>query len=234
MTFERMLRYCARLEMNNNRTWFHENHEEYEAAKQDFTELLELLKFAAADLLPPELAEALLFAEAKQMQYRVPRDMRVRSQEPPYTPSFRAYLAPDRHTFRPVGYFLRIAPGGRSIFGTGVWFQDREDLRRVRQRISDRFDEFSAALDRCSAFPLSGDRLKRPPAGFSPEDPAVEYLKYKNWFVSASYPDGELTDFESFVQAAASAGRRMEPLRRFFDEAYTDRLPRLPWEMEEE
>ena len=62
----------------------------------------------------------------------------------------------------------------------------------------------------------------------------MEYLKYKNWFVSASYPDGELTDFESFVQAAASAGRRMEPLRRFFDEAYTDRLPRLPWEMEEE
>ena len=65
MDFDRMLRYCALLERNNNRTWFHDrdNHALYAAAKEDFTELLLDLKFRLSEVVDPELGERLLFAD---------------------------------------------------------------------------------------------------------------------------------------------------------------------------
>ena len=222
MTFERMLRYCRLLEANNNRTWFHENHAEYEAAKADFTALVDLLRFAVADKTAPPLAEALLLAEARNMQYRIPKDMRVHKYELPYNPSFRAYLAADRHALRPVGFFLRIAPGGQSVFGTGAWCPDSAWLRRMRQYISEHYERFSLALAQCG-YPLTGERLKRPPAGFSADDPALEVLKYKEWFVSETYSDAELTEFDSFARSVAAAVERMEPLRQFFDDAFAQK-----------
>ena len=69
MDFERMLRYCALLERNNNRTWFHDraNHAAYEGAKQDFTDLLLDLKFRLSEAVSPDLAERLMFADPKKM-----------------------------------------------------------------------------------------------------------------------------------------------------------------------
>ena len=71
------------------------------------------------------------------------------------------------------------------------------------------------------------------PRGFDPGDPAAEFLKYKEWFVSESFADEELTDFDSFADRAAAAVERMEPLRRFFDGAYAQK-PRNPWEAGQE
>lgn len=231
MTFDRMLRYCALLEANNNRTWFHENHKFYEEAKQDFTDLTELLKFKVAERTDPDFAERILFVNPRDMLYRIPRDMRVWRNAPPYNPTWRCYIAPDRHALRPVGYFCMIAPGGRSHFGTGGWCPDADWLRRVRSYISENFDRFFEAFTACG-YPLleQGDnKLKNVPKGFDPGDPAAEFLKYKEWFVSETFPDEALTEFESFADRAAEAAERMEPLRRFFDDAFAQKK-HMPWE----
>lgn len=230
MEFERMLRYCARLEANNDRAWFHAHHDEYEEAKRDFTDLTERLKFRIAELTTPDLAERLLFAAPKDMLYRIPRDMRVHKNQPPYNPSWRAYLSGDRHALAPVGYFLMIAPGSRSHFGTGGWCPDAGWLRHVRRFISENFERFSEALAECS-YPLEGERLKRVPQGFDPLDPAGDYLKYREWYVSRHFKDAELTDFDAFTRRVARAVRQMEPLRQFFTEAFQRRERQL-WETE--
>ncbi|MCD8129567.1 MAG: DUF2461 domain-containing protein [Oscillospiraceae bacterium] len=230
-----MLHYCALLEQHNERTWFHENHDMYEAARRDFTELVDLLKYRVAENAAPELAEVLLFVNAKDLLYRIPRDMRIYRNQPPYNPSWRAYLAASRHSVYPVGYFLMIAPGNRSHFGTGAWCPDSKWLRRVRTYISENFDQFSNALEQCG-YPLiqdEGTKLKRVPAGFDPDDPAGEYLKYKEWYAIASFDDCELTDYDSFADRIAATVRRMEPLRRFFDGAFSRRAQGL-WDTEVE
>jgi len=220
MELERMLRYCALLEQNNNRTWFHdkENHALYEKARQDFVELVEELKYRIADLVSPALAERLVFADAKSLLYRIPRDMRVNKNKPPYNPRWSAYLAADRHSLQPLGYYIHIQPGNRSHFGTGAWCEDKEQVYQVRSFISLHFARFSEALSDCG-YTLWGGRLRRVPADFDADDPAAEYLKYKDWLVSRSFDDRELTSAEAFLDAIAETVERMEPLRVFFDDA---------------
>ena len=220
MEFDRMLRYCELLERNNNRIWFHdkENHALYVAAKEDFTELLLDLKFRLSEVVSPDLAERLLFADPKAMQYRVPRDMRGARGKLPYNPRWAADISGDRHALLPLGYYVHIQPGGRTVFGTGAWCWEPEMLLRVRTAISTQFLRFSDALEQ-SGCPLWGDRLKRVPRGFAEDDPAAEYLKYKSWLVSLSFADGRLQSFERFVSDCVAAAERMEPLRVFFNDA---------------
>ena len=228
MTFERMLRYCALLEANNERSWFHAHHDLYEEAKGDFTDLVEQLKFRVADLCTPDLAERLIFVRAKDLLYRIPRDMRVHHNAPPYNPTWRAYLSGDRHALTPVGYFLKVAPGDASQFGTGAWCPDPGWTRHFRQEISERYEEFDALVSACG-LPLEGEKLKRVPRDFDPLDPAGEFLKYKEWLVSVHFRDAELTDFDAFEAQIARAVERMEPLRQFFNGCYL-RRQRQPWE----
>ena len=220
MDFDRMLRYCVLLECNNDRHWFHEpeNHALYVSAKEDFTELLLDLKFRLSEVVSPDLAERLLFADPKAMQYRVPRDMRGRHGVPPYNPRWAADVSADRHSLLPLGYYVHIQPGGRTMFGTGAWCWEPEMLLRIRTAISTQFLRFSDALEQSGA-PLLGDRLKRIPRGFDEADPAAEYLKYKSWLVSRAFADGELRSFDGFVSDCVAAAERMEPLRVFFNDA---------------
>ena len=99
---------------------------------------------------------------------------------------------------------------------------------RVRTAISTQYLRFTDALAQ-SGCPLFGDRLKRVPRGFSEDEPAAEYLKYKSWLVSREFADDELQSFDGFVSECVAAAERMEPLRLFFNDALSG-LHRNPLE----
>ncbi len=101
-------------------------------------------------------------------------------------------------------------------------------LLRIRTAISAQYLRFSDALEQ-SGCPLWGDRLKRIPRGFSEDDPAAEYLKYKSWLVSREFADAELRSFDGFVADCVATAKRMEPLRLFFNDALSG-LHRNPLE----
>jgi len=231
MDFERMLRYCADLELHNERQWFHapENYALYSAAKQDFIVLVDDLKYRIANLSSPELAEKLIFADAKSLLYRIPRDMRSNKGKPPYNPRWSADLSGDRHSMLPVGYYVHIQPSNRSFFGTGIWVSDPELLLNIRSYISENFERFNTAMAQCGC-PVFGDRLKNVPRGFDPEDPAAEYLKYKDWLAAKHFRDAELCSFDAFSDAVAATVERMEPLRRFFHDALSQKK-RCLWDI---
>lgn len=220
MDFERMLRYCRLLEQNNDRNWFHEpeNHKLYTDAKQDFVSLVEELKFRIADHASPELAERLIFADPKAMMFRVPRDMRTNKGKLPYNPRWGADLSGDRHSLLPLGYYIHIQPGNRSLFGTGVYCFESEPVQKIRCYISENLDRYLDVLDRCG-YPVTGAMLKNMPRGFSPDDPAGDYLKFKDWLVAREFADNELREFDRFIENITEAVERMEPLRCFFTDA---------------
>ena len=232
MDFDRMLRYCELLERNNNRTWFHEkeNHALYAAAKEDFTELLLDLKFRLSEAVAPDLGERLLFADPKKMQYRIPRDMRGKRSGPPYNPRWAADISADRHTLLPLGYYVHIQPGGRTMFGTGAWCWEPEMFLRVRTAISTQYLRFAEALELCGYPLMSEGTLKKIPRGFSEDDPAAEYLKFKSWLVARDFSDGALRSFDGFVSDCVAAAERMEPLRVFFNDALSG-IHRNPLEL---
>lgn len=228
MDFERMLRYCAALEKNNNRPWFHAHHDEYEAAKADFTGLVDRIKFCVADNAADELGERILFTDPKSMLYRVPRDARIYKDKPPYNPTFRARIAVDKKVLLPLGFFIMIAPGGRSEFGTGAYCPEPQQLPRARGYIAGHWDAFQEILLE-NGLEIVGDKLKRVPAGFDAGHPAAEYLKFKEWFVLRGFADSELTDFDSFMEKIDGEVKRMEPFRAFMTRALREKAE-SPWD----
>lgn len=229
MDFKRIMTYCGNLQLNNNRTWFHENHDEYDLAKKDFLGFIDRLRFVINDEAP-DIGKSIMYMEPREWMYRVARDMRFHKNGPPYNPSFRAYISPDRKSWLPIGYFLCVAPS-RSCFGTGLWCDTTAKMNNIRHYISKHFDEFQEILKETN-ISVNGDKLKSMPRGFSADDPAAEYIKMKNWEMIYFIPDEDIDDFEEFLQELTFFIRKMEPMRKFLLKAakhVENQRPEFEW-----
>jgi len=218
--FARMLSYCKALGEHNYREWFHQNHKWYEDAKADFQELLELMRFWISDAAPA-LSKDIMYMHVKDWTYRIPRDMRIKNDKPPYDPSFRAYVCADRKSWLPIGYFIRIAPG-TSCFGTGVWCWDTEHMNMIRDYIMNNIDEFDEIV-RKGNLTVTGDKLKTMPRGYSENCDGAEWMKFKNWSVIFDIPDEKLNDFNAFGKMVCRYVKRLEPFRQFMLRAAVNR-----------
>ena len=214
MEFERMLAYSAGLAANNERSWFHANHKQYEQARADFLDLLECMRFALIREIPA-LENDLLYMPAKSWTYRTARDMRIHRDRPPYNPAFRAYLSPDKRSWLPLGYFMRIFPGS-SYFGTGLWCEDRATVNGIREFIRDNWMELDWLLEQAGLTLQGHQAVKTAPRGFDPDHPAIAWLRQDSWSVGVDIPDEELTDFQPFADQLAAQAARMEPIRQYF------------------
>lgn len=213
MDLAELLRYCAALEAHNDRAWFHENHDWYDRARASFAELLEQLRFAVC-AAAPRLADDIMYMPVRDWTYRVPRDMRIRRDAPPYNPSFRAYISRDRRSMLPIGYYICLKPG-ESCFGTGLWGPDSEMLGRVRGYICGNWHE----MDRLAAeYPgeITGETLKRVPRGYAEDDPAAGWLKFKSFMLLREVPDDAASDPDTLCAFVTDRVREMEPLRQYF------------------
>ena len=217
MDFENMLAYTKALEENNERAWFHENHARYEQARGEFLTLLDMLKPALAEV-SPELGESVLFTDSRLMMYRIPRDMRY-SVGAPYYPAFRAYLSPAKKYFLPLSYYLHI-DHHECFIESGAYPWQPDDLRRLREYILHNGDEFERIIiDK--RLHIAGETSKRVPRGFPADHPMSEWMKYKQYLCAYYFSDEDMSDFDSFVDAAKKAMWRMEPLRAFLSGAFT-------------
>lgn len=229
MDFKRIMNYCENLQLNNNRTWFHENHSEYELAKKDFLGFLDMLRFVINDEAP-EVGKSIMYMEPKEWMYRIARDMRFHKNGPPYNPAFRAYISSDRKSRKPIGYFLRICPGS-SCFGTGLWCDTTAEMNNIRSYISENFGEFQKILEKTSVA-VSGDKLKTMPKGFSADNPAAEYIRLRSWDIIYLIPDEDIDTFEDFCQELMFYIRRIEPMRQFLLKASKhaeNKRPEFEW-----
>lgn len=219
MDFERIFAYTKALHENNDRTWFHDNHGDYELAKADFTLLVDMLKYEVVKL-DTEFSENLLFTEPKDMMYRIPRDMRYSKSKEPYNPSFRAYLSPFKKEFLPFSYYIHIAHDG-CYMGTGVWTWLPEQVNALREHVSRYYEELDIIVAE-NGLRVAGEKLKRVPRGYDENHPAAQWLKHKSFTVSYGFKPEELESFDACVEAFAREAKRFEPLRRYFAAAFTE------------
>ena len=179
------LHFLKDVDQNNNREWFAENKERYEAAKGD------LLQFIAA--LIPLLAKTdpvfSIDTQPKKCLLRIYRDVRFSKNKDPYKTNYGIYFAPvGKHVNQP-GYYLHLQPG-KSFFAGGYWMPEASDLKLIREEIDYSGDEFKAIVE-APAFTkyfhlTKEDTLKKAPKGYDTDHPLIDILKLKSF--EAIYP----------------------------------------------
>ncbi|WP_276133353.1 DUF2461 domain-containing protein [Polluticoccus soli] len=206
--------FLTKLNKNNNKNWFDDHRKEYEAAKQDFEQMVtqlhgELSKFE------PGMAEQ----RAKDSIFRIFRDVRFAKDKTPYKDHFGAYFSRAGRKAPDAGYYIHIQPGKAFVAG-GLWMPEAPLLKATRQEIDYNLDELQSILKQPTFKKhfkkLEGEQLKTLPQGYTADNPAIDYLKMKSFIVSTPIDDKDITS-RTFVPKVVKLFSVMKPLVDFLN-----------------
>ena len=203
------LAFLRKLSQNNNRDWFNANRHAYEQAKENVEAFVDALvtRMNKHDVIDTP--------SGKKALYRIYNDVRFQKDSAPYNPRFAGYLKRVKPMFR-GGYYLWIKPGGSRV-ACGFGNPSGEDLKRIRQDISTNFDDWKKLLKIKSIATtfgtMQGDRVKTAPRGFFTDDPAVELLRYKQFWFERAFTDQEVTSPDFLIKV----NNTYKSIRPFFD-----------------
>lgn len=187
------LSFLRKLAKNNNRDWFTENKQHYEDMVR--TPALNFIEDMADEL--PMLSPHFLAVPKKVggSLMRVHRDVRFGKDKRPYKTNigiqFRHEQGKDVHA---PGFYLHIEPN-ECFVGVGIWRPDSTALGKIRDRISEKGKQWTAAINEKAFkrhFDLAGDTLVRPPRGYDKEHPLIEYLKRKDFIAITNLNDDSI------------------------------------------
>lgn len=245
--------FLGELARHNRREWFETHRTEYDTHVKG--RMIGVIDRLAADL--PRFAPELT-ASAKVSMYRIHRDTRFSSDKSPYKTQIAA-IFPHRALSKHAGASLYFhVSADHVLVAAGIYAPDPRALYRVREHVSRNQRRFRSIVEspvfRRSFGPVTGERLTRAPKGFDPGDPAIEYLRLKQFLAATRRPASfatssrfypslrrlfeRLAPFVRFLNEPLASGpdaRRMDPLagnvtRRLRDPARTHRgsAPRSP------
>ena len=209
-----ILNFLKVLYKNNNREWFNANKNVYNKARLEYEMFVELLiqKINQFD-------EDIGTLSAKDVIYRIYRDIRFSNDKTPYKTHFGAYITKGGRTGGYAGYYLHVEPGGSFLAG-GFYMPPSDILKRIRTEIYENIEEFKTIINN-SEFKkcfndLWGEKLKSQPRGFPKDFPDIELLKYKHYIVAKNVSEDELQD-KDFLETATGVFKILMPFNRFIN-----------------
>jgi uncharacterized protein (TIGR02453 family) len=211
------LKFLSQLKKNNNKPWFDAHRAQYEAARIDFSNFIQLL----IDALQKS-DTTITGTTAKDSQFRINRDVRFSKDKRPYKDNFGAFIARGGKKSIFAGYYFHLAPGN-SFIGGGLWHPEPANLKKVRQEIDYNWDEFQSILKNKNFKKNFGDlykgddlSLKRMPKGYAEDHPAISYLKLQSLIAEQKIADEDLTK-ASLHKKALGAFQALQPLLNFIN-----------------
>jgi uncharacterized protein (TIGR02453 family) len=202
------LAFLRELRQHNDREWFSKNKQRYEASvKEPFLQFIsdagpELRRISPKIVSDPRPVGGSMF--------RIYRDVRFSKDKSPYKPYAAAHFPLGAGTDGP-GYYLHIEPDGGSLLAGGMWRPNPDALQKVRERIAARPGEWTKARKDVGEDETA---LRRPPRGFSPDDPMIDDIKRKSFTASLPLTDAQVIRadlMKTFVRGC----ERLSPLLRF-------------------
>jgi uncharacterized protein (TIGR02453 family) len=205
--------FLRQLKRHNNREWFAKNKERYQ--QLSVGPAMEFISGFA-----PYLAKlsSHFVADARTTRgslFRIYRDTRFSSDKIPYKTHvgihFSHEVGKDAHA--PV-FYLHLEPGG-CFAAAGVWHPDTRALTKIRSAIVGQPEQWKKATRKLE---LEGERLTRPPKGFSSEHPLIEDLKRKDFVACVALTEEQVCG-PTFMKEFTAACRKMSPLVEFTTKA---------------
>ncbi len=183
--------FLNKLKTNNNRDWMTEHKKEYQSNEK-------LLKQFYGSV---EASLNITDEISKLKVFRINRDLRFSKDKTPYN-THRSASFSRAGAQRRGSYYLRIEPGSSAMAG-GFFSPDPVDLLRIRREFEMDTTEIRTILNQKEfkkAFQgfNQENQLKIAPRDFNKEDPNIDLIKLKNYFVVHNFSDDEVLskDFE--------------------------------------
>jgi uncharacterized protein (TIGR02453 family) len=213
------LRFLSRIKKNNNRAWFESHRADYEAARIDYANFIDLVIDELQKLDP-----SITGLTSRDCVYRFYRDIRFSKDKTPYKDYFGASIKRSGRKSPYAGYYFHCLPGG-SFAGGGLWMPEAATLKAVRQEIDYNFDEFAAIVNDKTFKKYFGDlhkgadiSLSTVPKGYEKENPAISYLKLKCLIAETTITDEELLK-PTLHRKVISVFRVLQPMLNFINRA---------------
>jgi uncharacterized protein (TIGR02453 family) len=217
------LRFLKALTKNNHKDWFDQHRNEYETAKQNFRELVELIirEHGKKD-------SSIASLSSKDCMFRINRDVRFSKNKAPYKTNLGASIQAGGKKSMLAGYYFHLEPGGKSFVGGGLYMPEANQLQKVRQEIDYNWAEFTRILQAKSFIKTYGSlekwegmALTREPKGYEKDNPAIEILKLKSWVATAPLTDQQITqpDLPKTILQCFSV---LQPLLVFLNRSLAD------------
>ena len=181
--------FLVSLALNNDRSWFQPRKGDYERLlKQPLEQLCAAVGEAFTTRGVP------LTADPARSPFRIYRDVRFSKDKSPYKTNVGASF-PWTGEGRGVGGYFHLQPG-ETFVGGGMWHPAPARLAAWRSAVTGDRTGVHAVVDdpafRAEFGSVSGDSLKRAPAGFAADDPDLELLKLKDVTFGRRLSDTEL------------------------------------------
>ena len=198
--------FLKELYSNNDREWLKIHDANYRASKADWDSFVTALteKIIQVDDTIPELP-------AKDLAFRIYRDIRFSPDPTPYKPYFSAAWSRTGRKGPYAGYYVQIQPNGRSFVGAGLWHPDAAPLALLRGDIDRRsykiknvlmdpklrkvfFNGAKSEKEAIKQFTKFNEEnmLKTKPKGYEADHPDIWLLRLRNFTIGKKVKDEDV------------------------------------------
>ena len=210
--------FLAALGKNNDRDWFQFHREDYERAWQNMKDFTQTVIKGLA-LTDRYITEDI---PVSKCVFRIYRDTRFSKNKAPYKTWLGAGISTAGRKLNGPEYYLHVQPGNSFVAG-GYWRPEKDHLAAIRQEIDYNGERLVRILEEDPVFKkyCRLDReeiLKRPPVGYSEDNPHIDLLKLKSFTVSVTLTDQILSSPDG-LDTVLHAFRQMYPFKLFLHEA---------------
>lgn len=211
------LKFLLQLKKNNNKPWFEKHRAQYEAARIDFSNFVQLVIEALQ-----KSDTTITGIISKDCMFRINRDIRFSKDKTPYKFHFGASIKRGGRKSPFAGYYFHLEPGN-SFIGGGMWQPEGAILKNMRQEIDYNWNEFHSIVKEKGFKKIYGDlylgediKLSTIPKGYEKDNPAIEYLKLKSFIAETKLSNEELTK-PGLHKKTVAAFEALQPLLQFIN-----------------
>ena len=222
------IKFLRDLKKNNDREWFQPRKEQYEKlVREPMLRAVEAVNRKFESVAPDYITDP-----AKAV-YRIYRDTRFSPDKTPYKTHIGALLWHKRLGKNGGACFYFHVSTEELLIAGGLYHAPPAEMVKFRSHIAERHERLTKILRSRSVREkfgdLQGDKLSRPPKGYSADHPAIEYLKHKDLLLEVSLSP-ETACEKSAISTVTSHLSAMAPFVEFLNEpALTQaRRPRDP------
>ena len=231
MNSKRILDFLKDVAANNNRPWFQENKDEYDAIRADFEDGVGKA-IARLSTFDSEIAHL----SVKDCVYRFYRDTRFSPDKSPYKRHLGAYICAKGKKALRGGYYMHLEPGN-CLLATGSYWLPTNILTSCRNEIMANEEQWLKIVESRSFVRLFGkpgagkweqsergfglEMLKTCPSGFPRDYAHIEYLRMKDYCCWRRVPD-TFFDGDDWLDEALKVFKVAKPMMDFMNAVIDD------------